>query len=73
MASGYYQVEISEKGHKKTIFITRGGLFDHTRIVMGLCNAPSTFQRAMQLVIGGTWNQVLVNLDDVFVLGKDFY
>lgn len=73
MASGYYQVEIAEEDRKKTAFITRYGLFEHTRMGMGLCNAPATFQRAMQLVLRGlTWTQVLVYLDDVIVLGKDF-
>ena len=39
----------------------------------GLCNAPSTFQRAMNLVLRGlTWKTVLAFLDDVLVLGKDF-
>lgn len=40
---------------------------------MGFCNAPATFQRAMQLDLRGlTWTQVLVYLDGVIVLGKDF-
>ena len=40
---------------------------------MGLCNAPSTFQRAMDLVLRGlTWKTVLAFLDDVLVLGHDF-
>lgn len=40
---------------------------------MGLCNAPATFQRAMQLVLRGlTWTKVLVYLDDVVVLGSNF-
>lgn len=40
---------------------------------MGLCNAPATFQRAMHLDLRGlTWTQVLVYLDGVIVLGKDF-
>ena len=40
---------------------------------MGLCNAPATFQRAMQLVLRGlTWNQVLVYLDDIIVHGSSF-
>jgi hypothetical protein len=39
----------------------------------GLCNAPATFQRAMQLVLRGLiWTQVLVYLDDIIVLGKSF-
>ena len=35
----------------------------------GLCNAPATFQRALR---GLTWQDALVYLDDVVVLGKDF-
>lgn len=73
LASGYYQIELEESDRKKTAFITRYGLFEHTRMGMGLCNAPATFQRAMQLVLRGlTWNQVLVYLDDVVILGKNF-
>ena len=46
---------------------------EHTRMGMGLCNAPATFQRSMQLVLRGlTWTQVLVYLDDFVVLGKNF-
>lgn len=73
MAFGHYQVEIAEEDRKKTAFITRNGLLEHTRMGMGLCNAPATFQRSMQLVLRGlTWTHVLVYLDDVIVLGKDF-
>lgn len=73
MASGYYQIEINEEDRRKTACITRYGLFEHLRMGMGLCNAPATFQRAMQLVLRGlVWTQVLVYLDDVIVMGTDF-
>jgi hypothetical protein len=73
LASGYYQIELEESDRTKTAFITRYGLFEHTRMGMGHCNAPATFQRAMQLVLRGlTWNQVLIYLDEVVILGKDF-
>jgi hypothetical protein len=39
----------------------------------GLCNAPATFSRAMNLVFRGlTWSIVLAFLDDALVLGRDF-
>ncbi len=39
----------------------------------GLCNAPATFQQAVQLIFHGmTWSQVLTYINDVNVLGKDF-
>ena len=73
LASGYYQIELEPNDRKKTAFITRYGLFEHTRMGMGLCNAPATFQRAKKLVLRGlTWTQVLVYLDDVVVLGRSF-
>ena len=40
---------------------------------MGLCTAPATFQKAMNLVLRGlTWDQVIVYLDDIIVLGTNF-
>ena len=44
MASGYWQVEIAEEDRPKTAFITKYGLYEHTRMAFGLCNAPATFQ-----------------------------
>ena len=73
MASGYWQIEVEPEDREKTAFITRWGLFEHVRMPFGLCNAPSTFQRAMNLVLRGmTWKTVLAFLDDVLVMGKDF-
>ena len=40
---------------------------------MGLCTAGATFQRAIQLVLRGlNWEEVIVYLDDIIVLGTDF-
>ncbi len=73
LASGYWQIEIAEEDRPKTAFITKYGLFEHDRMAFGLCNAPATFQRAMQLVLQGLlWKDCLAYLDDVIVLGKSF-
>ena len=73
MASGYLQIEIHPDDREYTAFITRFGLFEHKRMSMGLCNAPSTFQRAMDLVLRGlAWKTVLAFLDDDLALGQDF-
>lgn len=75
MAFGYYQIMIDKADRHKIAFITfkRYGLFEHTRMGRGLCNAPATFQRAMQLVLRDlTWTKVLVYLDDIVVLDSDF-
>lgn len=68
MESGYYQLEIAPEDRKKTAFITKFGLFEHIRMGLGLCNAPT-----IQFVLRGlTWRTVIAYLDDVNVLGKDF-
>ena len=73
MASGYWQIEIDEADRHKTAFITKYGLYEHTRMGFGLCNAPATFQRAVQLVLRGlTWRDVLAYLDDIIVVGSNF-
>lgn len=70
---GYYQIEIDESSRNKTAFLTKYGLFEHQRMAFGLCNAPATFQRAMGLVLRGmNWEELLVYLDDIIVLGKTF-
>ena len=73
MASGYWQVRIKPEHSERTAFITKYGLYEFVRMPFGLCNAPSTFQRAMNLVLRGlTWKTALAFLDDVMVLGKSF-
>jgi hypothetical protein len=73
MASGYWQLEIEEEDKPKTAFSTKFGLFEHNCMAFGLCNAPATFQCAMQLVLSGLlWKKVLVYINDVIVLGRSF-
>ena len=70
LMSGYYQVEMDPKDQHKTAFSTRYGLYEYTRMPFGLCNAPSTFQRAMEFVLRGLqWEIVLIYLDDIIVTG----
>ncbi len=73
MASGYWQIPMNPVDRHKTAFLTKYGLFEHTRMGFGLCNAPATFSRAMNLVLRNmTYKQVLAYLDDVVVIGKTF-
>ena len=73
MCSGYYQIEIAPEDRHKTAFITRFGLFEHTRLAFGLSTAPATFQRVIQLVLRGLiWHEALAFIDDVIVLGSSF-
>ncbi|XP_056157718.1 uncharacterized protein LOC130132152 [Lampris incognitus] len=71
MQSGYWQIGVHPDDRGKTAFITRYGLFEYTRMPFGLCNAPGTFQRAMEVVLRGLqWRHLLVYLDDIIVLGR---
>ena len=71
--SAYWQVRIQDQDRQKTAFITKYGLYEFVRIGFGLCNAPATFSRAMDLILRGlTWEIVLAFLDDVIVLGTSF-
>ena len=71
--AAYWQVRIAEGDRKKTAFITRYGLYEFVRMGFGLCNAPATFSRVMNLVLRGlNWNVALAFLDDILVLGKTF-
>ncbi|GFO16517.1 Pol polyprotein [Plakobranchus ocellatus] len=71
--SAYWQVRLDEESKPKTAFCTRRGLFEFVRMPFGLCNAPATFSRVINLVLSGlNWESVLAFLDDVCVLGRSY-
>ena len=71
LASGYYQVENTDKAREVSAFATRKGLFEWTCMPFGLCNAPATFSRLMDRMLTGLhWQICLVYLDDVIVFSK---
>ena len=71
LASGYWQVELDEDARAKSAFTTHHGLFEFTRMPFGRCNAPATFQRAMQAVLAGLeWNSCFVYLDDILIASR---
>ena len=73
LASGYWQVRLSEDAKPKTAFATHSGLFQFSVMPFGLCNAPATFERLMSQVMRGLhWKRCLVYIDDILVFGHDF-
>ena len=51
--SGYWQVGVDEADRPKAVFATRSGLYLYVTIPFDFTGAPSTFQRCMELVLGG--------------------
>ena len=51
LLSGYWQVQVDERDREKTAFCTSKGLFEFRVMPFGLCNAPVTFQRLMNLMV----------------------
>ena len=64
---------MDKTGKEKTEFSTGKGLYQFTVMPFGLCNAPATFERLMERVLGGMpWQSCLVYLDDVLVHARTF-
>uniref|UniRef100_A0A803JFV2 Gypsy retrotransposon integrase-like protein 1 n=1 Tax=Xenopus tropicalis TaxID=8364 RepID=A0A803JFV2_XENTR len=71
LTSGYWQVEVHPADRHKTAFVTSHGLFQINVMPFGLCNAPSTFQRLMDIVLADLQGTAcLVYLDDIIVIGR---
>ncbi|KAF9762245.1 Retrovirus-related Pol polyprotein from transposon opus [Nosema granulosis] len=70
--SGYYQIAMEENDEEKTAFSFKGRLYEFNRMPFGLCNAPATFQRSMDVIFRNE-NRKFVDpyLDDIIVYSKD--
>eukprot|EP00171_Calliarthron_tuberculosum_P006618 IDg6618t1 len=71
--SGYWQIPVSEPDRPKTAFTSHAGTFQFRRMPFGICNAPATFQRTLDILLAGyRWQSCLVYLDDVIVFSNTF-
>jgi len=73
LTTGYFQVAVGKQDQEKTAVTTPFGLYQWTCMTFELCNAPATFQRLMEVVLGDlAFDVLLVYLDDILVFSSDF-
>ena len=72
LRAGYHQVAVHPKDRHKTTFVTRQGSYQFRALPFGLCNAPNSFSRLMNLVMSGlNFAICLIYLDDIIVFASD--
>ena len=67
--SGFTQQSLHPNSQKLTAFVTPFGLFEFTRLSMGLRNGPSSFSRAMYFMTRDL-EDMLVYIDDVNIYSR---
>ncbi|KFM72496.1 Retrovirus-related Pol polyprotein from transposon 17.6, partial [Stegodyphus mimosarum] len=68
LAHGYLQIPLTESAKLKTAFVTPDESGQFERMIFGLTNAPSEFQRLMYHALSSSCNKdVLCYLDDILV------
>ena len=71
--SGYFQIEIAAEDQGKTTFTCPFGTYAYRRMLFGLCNAPTTFQRCMLSIFSNLVERIMeVYMDDITVYGENF-
>ena len=72
LRSSYHQVPLKVSDADKTAFICREGVYRFKTMPFGLCNAGTTFQRLMDIVLSGfSFEICLAYLDDIIFFSKD--
>jgi len=62
---------VADEDRDKTTFVCHEGAYRYIRLPFGLSNAPATFQRAIDMILGGLmWKSCLVYLDDIIVFSQ---
>ncbi|GBG62949.1 hypothetical protein CBR_g34320 [Chara braunii] len=71
LKSGYHQIAIRPEDQHKTAFQTMYGLYEFVVMPFGLCNAPGTFQHAMNQIFHDYLDKfVIVYLDGILIFCK---
>lgn len=71
LLKGYWQVPLSKRAQEIAAFVTPTGLYSYQVMPFGLRNAPATFQRLMNRVVGDL-EGCSVYLDDVVIYSDEW-
>ena len=72
LRSGFHQVAMDPRDINKTTFVCHRGTFRFPKMPFGLCNAPASFQRLMDIVLTGLNYEIcLAYLDDIILYSGD--
>jgi len=70
---GFWQIPMAQEDKEKTAFTTHAGTYQYKRMPFGLCNAPASYQRTLDILLMGIkWSSCLVYVDDVIIFSKNF-
>ena len=72
MNRGFYQIPLEMSSYPKTAFCSPWGKFHFIRMPFGLRNAPATFQRCMDFVLGHLLAFTCTYIDDVLVFSDSW-
>ena len=71
LRSGYWQLSVSPEDREKTAFVTPTGSREYLRLPFGLSGAPTSFDRAMQIIMSGlNYDSCLCYFDDIIIPSK---
>ncbi|KAG8181114.1 hypothetical protein JTE90_029147 [Oedothorax gibbosus] len=72
LCSGFFQMKLHPDDMWKTAFSTENGLYEWTRVPMGMRNAPNSFQRLMEIVLSGLSPLgIAPYIDDIIVASSE--
>ncbi|GBG91440.1 hypothetical protein CBR_g52395 [Chara braunii] len=81
---GFHHILVKEEDRPKTVFVLFEGTWQWVRCPMGICNAPATFQRAMNMTFQNFVNKtrlthgminfcVIVYMNDILVYSETYH
>ena len=68
--SVFYQISVHPAHIPRTAFKTKYGTYQFKLMPFGLCNAPATFQRTMDMIFGELLEIVGAYMDDLLIFSK---